>query len=622
MTTSALTEVLRQTRSIFEATGEPLTTTEVADRLDLGRRSTYERLERLVEHEQLETKKVGANGRIWWRPSEMRPDDYAGRRTVERQLRALREAVERATDPIYFTDKRGTIEYVNPAFEETTGYTAEEAIGERSDRLRTETNELTETERSNGASSNEIRRGKHTTMTGDVVEEIIIPVRDTDGEIERFVGILLEETERANDEEEYKREHQREHLAALSRMNTIFREIIEAVINQSTRKEIEQTVCEALANVGSYEFAWIGEVKVGSQTVRQRAEAGVSGYLDDVVVSVDPTDERSNGDTGRALRTGTIQTTQDIRTDPRADPWRENIEKYDYRSTVAIPIIHDGTTYGVLRIYAKPTMAFEGPEKTVLSQLGKVIGHAIAAAERKQALMSDEVVTVEFHIPDMLDSWGVETTMNGYISFENVISVSENTYLVYGTMDPDARETLEAMVDQYPPWDSMRVLSEKADEIRFELNSSESSIRSKMASEGGSINSAVLEDGNLHLRIQLPPTVDVNSITKIVTEEYPAARFLSKRQFSRTRDRMDRAHSVFNADLTEKQRAALEAAYYRGYFEWPRETSGETIAELLGIAPPTFSYHLRHAERTLFEAILSSTPLKSGDEHGIEATET
>jgi len=59
--------VLRETLVLFDDSGAPQTTTEVAERLDLGRRSTYERLTRLVDHDQIETKKVGANGRVWWR---------------------------------------------------------------------------------------------------------------------------------------------------------------------------------------------------------------------------------------------------------------------------------------------------------------------------------------------------------------------------------------------------------------------------------------------------------------------------------------------------------------------------------------------------------------------------
>jgi len=39
----------------------------VAEALDLGRRSTYDRLDRLVDADELRTKKVGARARVWWR---------------------------------------------------------------------------------------------------------------------------------------------------------------------------------------------------------------------------------------------------------------------------------------------------------------------------------------------------------------------------------------------------------------------------------------------------------------------------------------------------------------------------------------------------------------------------
>ncbi len=69
MSTESLTPILTETLTVFDPAGRPLTTNEVAAELPIGRRSTYERLQRLVEHDYLATKKVGANGRIWWRPS-------------------------------------------------------------------------------------------------------------------------------------------------------------------------------------------------------------------------------------------------------------------------------------------------------------------------------------------------------------------------------------------------------------------------------------------------------------------------------------------------------------------------------------------------------------------------
>jgi len=43
-------------------------------------------------------------------------------------VRVFQEAVESTGHAIYWTDTTGRIEYVNPAFKEQTGYTADEAI--------------------------------------------------------------------------------------------------------------------------------------------------------------------------------------------------------------------------------------------------------------------------------------------------------------------------------------------------------------------------------------------------------------------------------------------------------------------------------------------------------------
>ncbi len=58
------------------------------------------------------------------------PPDDAERQQVEEQLRKLSRAVEQSANTIVITDTQGYIEYVNPKFTETAGYTPEEAIGQ------------------------------------------------------------------------------------------------------------------------------------------------------------------------------------------------------------------------------------------------------------------------------------------------------------------------------------------------------------------------------------------------------------------------------------------------------------------------------------------------------------
>jgi PAS domain S-box-containing protein len=52
------------------------------------------------------------------------------RRETTERLRKLNRAIEQSSSTIVITDARGVIEYVNPRFEETTGYTAAEALGQ------------------------------------------------------------------------------------------------------------------------------------------------------------------------------------------------------------------------------------------------------------------------------------------------------------------------------------------------------------------------------------------------------------------------------------------------------------------------------------------------------------
>ena len=56
--------------------------------------------------------------------------DISGRRRSEEAQRRLAIAVEQAAEAIVITDTMGTIQYVNPAFEQIAGYSCDEAIGE------------------------------------------------------------------------------------------------------------------------------------------------------------------------------------------------------------------------------------------------------------------------------------------------------------------------------------------------------------------------------------------------------------------------------------------------------------------------------------------------------------
>jgi len=51
-----------------EDLGRPATAGDVVDELGIARRTAHNKLGALVERGVLETRKIGARGRVWWRP--------------------------------------------------------------------------------------------------------------------------------------------------------------------------------------------------------------------------------------------------------------------------------------------------------------------------------------------------------------------------------------------------------------------------------------------------------------------------------------------------------------------------------------------------------------------------
>ena len=422
-----------------------------------------------------------------------------------------------------------------------------------------------------------------------------------DGKVVTLRGAAQDVTERKERERELQR--QREELATLNNLNTIVSEITETVIGKSTREEIETAVCEALAATDSYEFAWLAGIDSKGNTFEPRATAETDGYAEEITVSLDPNDPTSRGPAGTAIREGETQVVRDVFADPDFEPWRDIAAEYGFSSLAAIPIVHRGTVYGVLGVYAARQNAFDTAERTVISRLGEVVGHAIASIERKRALMSEEVVELTFQIRNVFEALDLPVTFSGTITFDELVPVADDSFLIYGTATADAREGLATINDERSTWETITFYDEDG-ETRFELKLSEHPVLSTLASLGGSLEESIIEDGDYRLTVQLAPSADVNRFIDIVQEQYPAMEMVTRHQRVRTDDEGE-SDAVCEA-LTDSQRTALEAAYHSGFFEWPRDSAGEDVADSLGIAPPTFSQHLRKAQKKVVGAVLSA----------------
>ena len=126
--------------------------------------------------------------------------DITERRESYEHVRRLSEAVERTADSVFITDLKGRIEYVNAAFEETTGYTREEALGQTPRILKSGLHDkayydqLWSTIHSGNVYAGTVINRK---KNGDLyhAEQTVTPVREASGNLSHFVSVVKDVTE-------------------------------------------------------------------------------------------------------------------------------------------------------------------------------------------------------------------------------------------------------------------------------------------------------------------------------------------------------------------------------------------------------------------------------------------
>jgi len=126
--------------------------------------------------------------------------DISKKKEIEARIGTLTNAVEQTADTIVITDRSGRIEYVNPAFEVTTGYTRAEALGSTPAILKSGVHndafyrDLWETIACGKVFRATIANRK---KSGEIyfAEQTITPMRDSTGDITHFVSVVKDVTE-------------------------------------------------------------------------------------------------------------------------------------------------------------------------------------------------------------------------------------------------------------------------------------------------------------------------------------------------------------------------------------------------------------------------------------------
>ncbi|ACL17555.1 PAS domain S-box protein [Methanosphaerula palustris] len=160
-----------------------------------------------------------------------------------------------------------------------------------------------------------------------------------------------------------------ERMTRLGRLNTVLQSTNHALIRIHDQVQLLSASCRIAVEDGGFIQAWAGITDPVTGMVVPVASAGhVAGYLDRIAISVDDI-PAGRGPTGTAIRERRPVLINDIASDLRMEPWREEALARGYQSSASFPLIAEDGMIGALIFYAAVPDFFDGQEVRLLSEL-------------------------------------------------------------------------------------------------------------------------------------------------------------------------------------------------------------------------------------------------------------
>jgi hypothetical protein len=413
-------------------------------------------------------------------------------------------------------------------------------------------------------------------------EQVLVEIRDVTEWAQRVTEL---ETARTN-------------LSLLSQHAELISELLGAVVTATTPEEIQAAVAERLAASELFEMAWVGDWDADRDGVAVRAAAGNEALLSAIQAADESGPER------RALADREPAVVRELAADETVPvAVRKAAFASGIQAAVAVPLTYGETSFGVLGLYTARPATLEGSGLAGIETLGEVIGFVLYATRKRQATETatyrELVLTVG---PTAGPLARLAHDIDSTLELEGTATVGSELLLAYvAVAEGDVADVCERARDD-PAVERATVVENPTEGGLSELRLGGDSLLGQLAALGGTVRSARFDPDGGRLTVDIAPDVDVRSLLDRLTEAVDDVSL----QATRTRERPARTtaavEEVLEAELTERQRASLKAAYEAGYFASPRHSTAAEIADAMGVTSPTFSYHLRAAQQKLLAA--------------------
>ncbi|NIB99601.1 bacterio-opsin activator domain-containing protein [Halobacterium sp. R2-5] len=371
------------------------------------------------------------------------------------------------------------------------------------------------------------------------------------------------------------------------------RAVGDALADVSTRDGVERRTCETLVEDDAYAFAWTARYSGG--TLRAETHVGADAALDVTA---------EGGAVGEALSTGSVHATDDVSDDAAFADWRAVADAAGFDAAAVVPVDDGETTYGVLGVGVDGE--FSDRERDLLADLGRRVGRTVTVVQQRQLLLADTVLELAFETTGERSLFAAAAAEHGCtFELDGVVPGEEHSLLYFVRLSGAPTEAVLSWAEDRPAVADGRLVRDYGDESLLELAVSGPDLAKALTDHGASVRELEATPSEQRVVADVTTDTDVRALVADVSDAFPDVELVSKRE----RDQPDETSPAFRASLheslTDKQASVLRAAYHAGYFEWPRGSTAEELADAIGITSPTLHNHLRRAQQKLLTAFFS-----------------
>lgn len=387
-----------------------------------------------------------------------------------------------------------------------------------------------------------------------------------------------------------RRTEQLERLVA--RINGLLRDVTERLMRATSREPTERAVCERIVETETYDVAWVGELDVANDVIVPGTVVGSDEPESEFNIDID-----ANHPVAEALDTDTVTVS--------AEPGRLPGPRDDIAALIAAPLTYGDRTYGVLVVETADPDALDDIERSVIEALGWTISIAIDAARSRRFLATDEAAELAFEIRDRaFTPADLSVRCDCQLSYEGTVFDSDGATLTFFTTDVDPGR-LRSAAEEHPDIHAARVVTEDESGGLVELDLGYENFVKVLAEQGTMIETLHIDAGQGRLELEVPSAVDPRSVVDLIREAYPDSELVVSRERERPSTTKREFIAELDAELTDRQRMALELAYVTGYYDRSRSITGDELAERMDISRTSYHNHRRAAERKVVGQFLN-----------------